>query len=136
MDAHLADVRRRTPVVGLLRGVRVPPEVVAHLVHGEWPDHGPSRARLHDLAELARPTAGDPAREVPRHRALRDPAQDLAGCARRIWVRPGLLRSSSSRCTRRIADARHPLSVNHGAMRAYQLTAWQHPVESPTHAPV
>ena len=52
MEADLVDVGRRKPLVGLLGGVRVLPELVVHLLHGERPEPPPQNARLRDLARL------------------------------------------------------------------------------------
>jgi hypothetical protein len=56
MDADLIAVGMERPLVGLLGAVRVLPELVLDLLHGERPEQGPTSARLKDLAEL--PAAG------------------------------------------------------------------------------
>ena len=57
-EVDLIEVGRRKPLVGLLGAVRILPEVVAHLLHGERPESAPEKARLHDLAELPAATGG------------------------------------------------------------------------------
>jgi hypothetical protein len=52
MDVDLIEVGRRKPLVGLLGAVRILPEVVSHLLHGERPQGAPQTARLKELAEL------------------------------------------------------------------------------------
>jgi hypothetical protein len=41
-EADLIEVGRRTPLAGLLGALRVLPELVSHLLHGERPPHAPA----------------------------------------------------------------------------------------------
>lgn len=52
MAVDLIEVGRHRPVVGVLGGLRMLPELVAHLVHGERPPAAPEQLRLRDLAAL------------------------------------------------------------------------------------
>ncbi|MEZ5075973.1 MAG: hypothetical protein R2725_00855 [Solirubrobacterales bacterium] len=52
MRADLIEVGRRKPAVGLLGGVRMLPELVSHLLHGEAPPAAPQRLTLRDSAEI------------------------------------------------------------------------------------
>jgi hypothetical protein len=51
-NADLIEVGRRRPLVGVLGALRVLPEIVAHLVHGETPPAAPARLTLRDTTEL------------------------------------------------------------------------------------
>src|SRR5665213_1891364 len=51
-SADLIDVGRRRPLVGVLGALRVLPEIVANLLHGETPPAAPSRLTLRDTTEL------------------------------------------------------------------------------------
>ena len=46
LDADLLEVGKRHPVVALLGGLRVLPELVSRLVHGELPGTAPESMRL------------------------------------------------------------------------------------------
>src|SRR3974377_554707 len=48
LDADLIEVGRRTPLAGLLGALRVLPELVSHLLHGERPPHAPASCRVRD----------------------------------------------------------------------------------------
>jgi hypothetical protein len=52
MRADLIEVGRKKPLVGALGAIRMLPDIVAHLLHGERPAAAPERIRLVDLAEL------------------------------------------------------------------------------------
>lgn len=52
MAVDLIELGRRRPLVGLLGAVRMLPEVVAHLLHGELPAAPPERMRLRDTAAI------------------------------------------------------------------------------------
>ena len=52
-DADLLEVGRRVPLAGVLGALRMLPEIVSHLLHGERPPHAPESMRLRDLAETA-----------------------------------------------------------------------------------
>ncbi len=49
METDLIDVGRRRPAVGLLGGLRMLPDLAAHLLHGERPPSAPDHLRLRDL---------------------------------------------------------------------------------------
>jgi hypothetical protein len=51
MKVDLIDVGRRRPIVAGLGALRVLPDIVAHLLHGELP-HGPAHLRLRETTEL------------------------------------------------------------------------------------
>ena len=50
--ADLIEVGRRAPAAGILGALRMLPEVVSHLLHGERPPAAPDFLRLHDMANL------------------------------------------------------------------------------------
>jgi len=52
LDADLIEVGKRTPLAGLLGALRVLPELVSHLLHGERPPHVPASLRLHEITGL------------------------------------------------------------------------------------
>jgi hypothetical protein len=52
MDADLIEVGRRRPLVGLLGGVRILPDVVWQRLHGEHPAAMPERMTLRDTTTL------------------------------------------------------------------------------------
>jgi hypothetical protein len=52
MDVDLIELGRRRPLVGLLGGLRVLPELAAHLLHGERPPAAPDRLRLREISAL------------------------------------------------------------------------------------
>lgn len=52
MEADLLDVGRRVPMVGVLGALRLLPELVSHLLHGERPPKAPESMRLRDMAEI------------------------------------------------------------------------------------
>jgi hypothetical protein len=51
MAVDLMEVGRRRPLVAVLGALRMLPDLVAHLLHGEAP-HAPERMRLREIAEL------------------------------------------------------------------------------------
>jgi hypothetical protein len=53
MEVDLIDVGRRRPLVALLGALRMLPEIVGHLLHGEAPAGQPDHLRLRDLTTLA-----------------------------------------------------------------------------------
>jgi hypothetical protein len=55
-SADLIEVGRRRPLVGALGALRVLPEIVAHLLHGETLPAAPERLTLRDTTKL--PTSG------------------------------------------------------------------------------
>jgi hypothetical protein len=58
LDVDLLKVGRDTPVVGMLGALRMLPEVVGHLLHGEPPAKPPESMRLRDLPSLAMDEGG------------------------------------------------------------------------------
>lgn len=52
MEVDLMEVGRRRPSVALLGALRMLPEIVSHLLHGEAPADQAERLRLRDLATL------------------------------------------------------------------------------------
>lgn len=52
MAADLVEVGRRRPAVGMLGGLRMLPEVVSHLLHGEAPPHLPKRLTLKETTRM------------------------------------------------------------------------------------
>lgn len=58
LDADLLEVGKRHPVVALLGGLRMLPELVSHLVHGEGPPDAPESLRLRDMGRLSRAQGG------------------------------------------------------------------------------
>jgi hypothetical protein len=53
MEVDLIDVGRRRPLVAALGAVRLLPELVTHLLHGELPPPGPSSLKLRDTPTLS-----------------------------------------------------------------------------------
>jgi hypothetical protein len=52
MDVDLIDVGRRRPSVAALGALRMLPDIVGHLLHGELPPRAPDRLRLSDLTTV------------------------------------------------------------------------------------
>ena len=52
LDADLIEVGKRTPLAGLLGALRMLPELVSHLLHGERPPHAPTSLRLREITGL------------------------------------------------------------------------------------
>jgi hypothetical protein len=52
LDVDLLEVGRQAPLVGVLGALRMVPEVVAHLLHGERPAKPPESRRLRDMPEI------------------------------------------------------------------------------------
>jgi hypothetical protein len=52
LDVDLLELGREAPVVGMLGALRVLPEIVGHLLHGERPAKPPASMRLRDLASI------------------------------------------------------------------------------------
>jgi hypothetical protein len=52
LDADLLEVGRRVPLAGVLGALRVLPELVGHLLHGERPPKAPESMRLRELTGL------------------------------------------------------------------------------------
>ncbi len=51
LDVDLLEIGRETPLVGVLGALRMLPEVVGHLLHGERPEK-PDSMRLRDMPEI------------------------------------------------------------------------------------
>jgi len=58
MHVDLIDVGRRRPLVGVLGALRMLPDIVSHLLHGEAPPKAPTRLRLHELTTLPAAAGG------------------------------------------------------------------------------
>ncbi len=52
MDVNLIDVGRKRPLVAVLGALRVLPDIVSHLLHGELPPRQPECLRLRDLTSI------------------------------------------------------------------------------------
>jgi hypothetical protein len=52
MEVDLIDVGRRRPLVGALGALRMLPDVVSHVLHGELPERPPEHMRLRDMTAL------------------------------------------------------------------------------------
>jgi hypothetical protein len=52
LEADLLEVGRRTPLAGVLGALRVLPELVSHLLHGERPPRGRESLRLREITDL------------------------------------------------------------------------------------
>jgi hypothetical protein len=58
MDVDLLEVGKRVPLAGVLGALRMLPEIVSHLLHGERPPRAPESMRLRELAEMAAEQGG------------------------------------------------------------------------------
>ena len=52
MEVDLIDVGRKRPLVGMLGAVRVLPDIVSQMLHGELPQRPPQHLRLRDTAAI------------------------------------------------------------------------------------
>jgi hypothetical protein len=52
MEVDLIDVGRKRPLVGILGAVRVLPDIVSQMLHGELPQRPPQHLRLRDTAAI------------------------------------------------------------------------------------
>ena len=52
LDVDLIELGRRRPLVGLLGALRVLPDLVGHVLHGESPERPPEKLTLRGMAEL------------------------------------------------------------------------------------
>ena len=52
MHVDLIEVGRKRPIIGLLGALRMLPDLVSHLLHGEAPPARPRHLRLRDLADI------------------------------------------------------------------------------------
>lgn len=53
MEVDLVDVGRKRPLVGILGAIRILPDVVSHILHGEPPQRPPEHLRLRDITQLS-----------------------------------------------------------------------------------
>jgi hypothetical protein len=60
MDVDLVELGRGRPLVGALGAVRVLPEIVGHLLHGEPPARPPAHMRLRDTVTIPARSGGGP----------------------------------------------------------------------------
>src|SRR5512133_1625872 len=58
MDVDLIEVGRRRPLVAALGALRMLPEIVMHLLHGEAPPRAPEQLRLRDMPTLPHDQGG------------------------------------------------------------------------------
>jgi hypothetical protein len=58
MDVDLIEVGRRRPLVAALGALRMLPELVSHVVHGEIPPSGPQQLRMRDMSRLPQNQGG------------------------------------------------------------------------------
>jgi hypothetical protein len=58
MDADLIEVGRKRPMVGVLGGLRVLPDIVMRILHGEPLQEGPRHLRLRDMPSLSAAQGG------------------------------------------------------------------------------
>ena len=58
MDVDLIELGRRHPLVGVLGALRVLPELIGHLLHGEPPPAAPKRMRLRDTTTMPASSGG------------------------------------------------------------------------------
>jgi hypothetical protein len=52
MNTDLLEVGKRVPLAGVLGALRMLPEIVSHLLHGERPPQAPESLRLRELAQM------------------------------------------------------------------------------------
>jgi hypothetical protein len=52
LDVDLIEIGKSKPLIGVLGAVRLLPDVVAHMLHGERPQKAPESIRLRDMAEI------------------------------------------------------------------------------------
>ena len=52
MDVDLIEVGRKRPLVGVLGAIRILPDIVSHMLHGEPPPRPPAHLRLRDTASV------------------------------------------------------------------------------------
>lgn len=58
MNVDLIEVGRRRPLVAALGALRILPEIVTHLLHGEAPPRAPEQLRLRDMPTLPHDRGG------------------------------------------------------------------------------
>jgi hypothetical protein len=52
MDVDLIEVGRKRPLVGALSAIRMLPDIVSHMLHGELPQRPPAHMRLRDITSI------------------------------------------------------------------------------------
>jgi hypothetical protein len=52
MEVDLIDVGRKRPLVGILGAIRILPDIVGHMLHGELPQRPPEHMRLRDTTSI------------------------------------------------------------------------------------
>jgi hypothetical protein len=52
MDVDLIEVGRKRPLVGALGAIRMLPDIVSHMLHGELPQRPPAHMRLRDTTSI------------------------------------------------------------------------------------
>jgi hypothetical protein len=52
MEVDLIDVGRKRPLVAVLGALRILPDIISHLLHGELPPRQPQHLRLRDLTTI------------------------------------------------------------------------------------
>lgn len=125
MQVDLIEVGRRRPLVGALGALRVLPELVSHLLHGELPPRAPGHLRLRDLAGMPAgqggwvPLGERPGDEIALGLVGRfwRPVIDYASVTAaefRTFAEPGYAKTIYSLAVRTIDDRRTLLS---GTMR-------------------
>ena len=58
MDVDLIDVGRKRPLIGVLGAIRILPDIVSHLIHGELPQRAPEHVRLRDITKFPMDNGG------------------------------------------------------------------------------
>jgi hypothetical protein len=53
VEVDLIDVGRKRPLVGVLGAIRILPDIVRHMLHGEPPQRPPEHLRLRDITQLS-----------------------------------------------------------------------------------
>jgi hypothetical protein len=53
MEVDLIDVGRKRPLVGILGAIRILPDIVGHMLHGEPPQRPPEHLRLREITQLS-----------------------------------------------------------------------------------
>jgi hypothetical protein len=79
MDVDLIDVGRKRPLVAMLGALRVLPDILSRLLHGELPPRQPARLKLCDLTTLPLDKGGWVLL------GLREPDEIALGLAGKFW---------------------------------------------------
>jgi hypothetical protein len=58
VEVDLIDVGRKRPLVGVLGAIRILPDIVRHMLHGEPPQRPPEHLRLRDITQLSLDNGG------------------------------------------------------------------------------